>query len=216
MAAPGYRTQYSGTVNPAERTTAYLGHPDSWGTTPAATVVTEVAAAHDAGLQPGRAVDLGSGDGRHARWLATLGWSVAAVDVSAETIAAARDRDTDDGRDGHVEWICADARHWEPEADVELVVIGFVHMDRDELRTVIARAGTWLAPGGHLLYLGHAAENLRRGVGGPHDPQVLPDLSDLAQAATGLQVLSLRHELRPAGTATAIDAVLHARRWEEA
>ena len=202
-------------MNPAEWTTQYLNHPDAWGTTPAATVVTEIAAAHEAGLEAGHAVDLGSGDGRHARWLATLGWDVAAVDVNEDTINAARQRDTDEGRTGHVEWISGDALEWSPERPVDLVVIGFVQMDRAELRKLISRAATWLAPGGHLLYLGYAAENVRRGIGGPQDSSVLLEITDLAVAAAGLQVLSLRHELRPAGTATAVDVVLHARRWDE-
>ena len=192
----------------------YLSHPDPWGTTPAATVVTEVAAAMEAGLEIGTAVDLGCGDGRHARWLAGLGWRVDAIDFVADIIASARERDTDEGRAGHVEWVAADALDWAPGSPVDLVVIGFVQLPLEKLRQVIARAAEWLAPGGHLLFVGHAAENLQRGVGGPKDPSTLPGISDLAACATGLRVHSLRHELRPAGMATAVDAVLHATAWE--
>lgn len=192
----------------------YLSHPDPWGTTPAATVVTEIAAAQEAGLVPGKAVDLGCGDGRHARWLAGLGWNVSAVDVHEETITAARERDSDEGRPGHVDWIVGDARDWAPEHPVQLVVIGFLHLPVPELSAIVERAANWLTPGGHLLYLGHAAENAQRGVGGPQDRSVLPEIADLAAATRGLQVLSLRHELRPAGTAQAVDVVLHAKAWE--
>jgi hypothetical protein len=76
-------------------------------------------------------------------------------------------------------------------------------------------AGTWLRPGGHLVYLGHAAENLARGVGGPQDPTVLPGIADLAAGAGELEVVSLRHDLRPAGKATAVDVLLHARTWDD-
>ncbi len=38
------------------------------------------------GLPPGHAVDVAAGDGRHALWLASLGWSVTAVDVSLEGV----------------------------------------------------------------------------------------------------------------------------------
>lgn len=201
-------------MNPSVPSEQYLAHPDPWGTTPAATVVAEVASAMESGLGVGAAVDLGCGDGRHSRWLAGLGWQVDAIDVDENVIASARERDSDDGRTGHVDWISGDALTWSPSGQVELVVIGFVHLPLERLRQVIARAAGWLAPGGHLLFVGHAAENLHRGVGGPKDPSTLPELGDLAAGAAGLRVLSLRHELRPAGTATAVDAVLHATTWE--
>jgi tellurite methyltransferase len=39
------------------------------------------------GMQPGRALDLACGSGRHALWLAQHGWQVTAVDGSAAAIA---------------------------------------------------------------------------------------------------------------------------------
>jgi hypothetical protein len=93
------------------------------------------------------------------------------------------------------------------------VVIGFLHLRLDTLARVLGDVGGWLRPGGHLVYLGHAAENLSRGVGGPQDPTVLPGIADLARGAEGLEVVSLRHDLRPAGKATAVDVLLHARSW---
>ena len=39
-----------------------------------------------AGLQPGKALDLAAGSGRHALWLAGLGWDVTAVDIAIEEI----------------------------------------------------------------------------------------------------------------------------------
>ena len=44
---------------------------------------------------PGIAVDLGCGTGHQARYLASRGWSVTAVDYLTEVIAAARSRDLD-------------------------------------------------------------------------------------------------------------------------
>ena len=99
------------------------------------------------------------------------------------------------------------------ELGVDLVVIGFLHLRLDTLARVLGDVGGWLRPGGHLVYLGHAAENLSRGVGGPQDPTVLPGIADLARGAEGLEVVSLRHDLRPAGKATAVDVLLHARSW---
>lgn len=192
----------------------YLAQPDVWGTTPAARIVAEVTAAEDAGLTVGTAIDLACGDGRHARWLAAHGWRVQAVDFSEVAIDQARAKDSDDGRSGSVDWVVGDATTWAPSEPVDLVVVGFLHLPLDTLTRVLRETGTWLRPGGHVVYLGHAAENLARGVGGPQDPTVLPGIEHLARAADGLEVISLRHDLRPAGKATAVDVLLHARTWD--
>jgi len=54
--------------------------------------------------RPGIAVDLGCGTGHQARYLASRGWSVTAVDYLSEVIAMARSRDLD----GAVTWRVAD------------------------------------------------------------------------------------------------------------
>lgn len=200
-------------MDAAEWNARYLAQPDAWGTTPAARIVAEVTAAEDTGLSVGTAVDVACGDGRHARWLAAHGWRVQAVDFSEVAIEQARAKDSDDGRSGSVDWVVGDATTWEPTEKVDLVVIGFLHLELDMLVDVLRAAGGWLRPGGHLVYLGHAPENLRRGVGGPQDPTVLPGITELARGAEGLEVISLRHDLRPAGKATAVDVLLHARSW---
>ncbi|MDQ3610513.1 MAG: class I SAM-dependent methyltransferase, partial [Actinomycetota bacterium] len=43
-----------------------------------------------AGLAPGRALDVATGTGRHAVWLASSGWQVTAVDFSAVGVAQGR------------------------------------------------------------------------------------------------------------------------------
>ena len=61
-------------------------------------------------LTPGRALDLGAGEGRHAIWLAQHGWQVTAVDFSAVGIARALAL----ADAVAVEWIVDDVRAWEP------------------------------------------------------------------------------------------------------
>src|SRR5699024_3060763 len=141
------------TVDAADWNARYLAQPDPWGTTPAARVVSEVTAAEDAGLGVGTAVDLACGDGRHARWLAAHGWHVHAVDFSEVAIEQARDRDSDEGRSGSVDWLVGDAVDWTPPGEVELGVVGFLHLDPEPLGLALRRAGEWLRPGGHLVYL---------------------------------------------------------------
>lgn len=178
-------------------------HP--WGSAPPGALMSRYAA-----LRPGRAVDLACGDGRNARYLAASGWEVEAVDFSPVAIELASSADDSES----ISYTVGDAREWQPERPADLVVISFLHLPLDELIRVITTAGTWLRPGGHLLYLGHASENFVYGVGGPADPALLPGSADLARASQGMRVVELTHLLRPQGDRQAIDILLHAEPWD--
>lgn len=183
----------------------YRAEPHPWGPEPAATIRACLAEAI-----PGYAVDLGCGDGRHARWLRSRGWQVTAVDFSEVALEAARGKEYG----SEIDWQLGDVTTWRPQRlPVDLVLAGFLQLEVERLGTALHRAGGWLGEGGRLLYLGHARENLERGVGGPPDPRVLPGVADLAVAAEGLRVDSLHHVLRDTGHGTAIDVLLDARVW---
>jgi SAM-dependent methyltransferase len=160
------------------------------------------------GWAPGRAVDLGAGEGRHALWLAEQGWRVTAVDFSAVGLAKG---EAEAGRRGlSVDWVVADVRSWQPPdgAAYDLVLVAYLHLAED----VFARTARWLAPGGALVVVGHALRNLTEGVGGPPDPALLHTPEQLRSAAAGLEVERCEELLRPTDAGTAIDAVLVARR----
>lgn len=157
---------------------------------------------------PGRAVDLGAGEGRHALWLAELGWQVTAVDFSAVGIDRGRAEARRRGLD--VDWVVADVTQWEPAegAALDLVLVAYLHIPQD----VFTRLGSWLAPGGALVVVGHALRNLTEGVGGPQDPAILHTTEQLRAAAGGLDVVRCEEVLRPTDAGDAIDVVLVARR----
>ncbi|CAN5874660.1 class I SAM-dependent methyltransferase [soil metagenome] len=183
----------------------YAGVEHPWGSAPPRALMSRYAA-----LRAGRAIDLACGDGRNARHLAVSGWEVEAVDfspVAIELASAAEDSD-------HISYTVGDARAWQPAKPADLVVISFLHLPIDELGAVITTAGTWLRPGGHLLYLGHALENFVYGIGGPADPAILPGIADLARASQGMRVVELAHLLRPQGDREAVDVLLHAQPWD--
>ncbi|MFC9787585.1 class I SAM-dependent methyltransferase [Rhodococcus sp. NPDC127528] len=182
----------------------YRDRPDPWGAEPAETIRERLADA-----MPGRAVDLACGDGRHARWLDRAGWTVTAVDYSAVAIEQARGRDPE----RRIDWQVGDVTEWSPDGPVDLVLLSFLHLPIEQLQAQIARAASWLAPGGRLLYLGHSLENYHRGVGGPPDPAILPTIADLARAADGLRVDALEHVCRTVDAGTAVDILLDARPW---
>lgn len=168
------------------------------------------------GVRPGRALDLGAGEGRNAVWLATQGWQVLAVDFSAVGLRKAADLASRSGVE--VEVVVADAADELPPAGFDLVVVLYLHLPFEQRRLVHRNAAAALAPGGTLLVVGHDATNLTDGVGGPQDPRALFGPEDVTADLDGTSVVIVRAErvLRPVptvdGTRTAIDALVRARR----
>jgi 2-polyprenyl-3-methyl-5-hydroxy-6-metoxy-1,4-benzoquinol methylase len=138
-------------------------------------------------LRPGRALDLGAGDGRNAIWLASQGWHVTAVDFSQ--VALDRGRALARARGVRVEWQLADLLEWTPGAGrFDLVTLFFIHLPPHERRDVYARVAAAVAPGGTLLIVGHDRTNLADGVGGPQDPAVLFTPGEVAADLAGFRV----------------------------
>jgi 2-polyprenyl-3-methyl-5-hydroxy-6-metoxy-1,4-benzoquinol methylase len=161
-------------------------------------------------LSPGRAVDLGAGDGRNAIWLARRGWDVTAVDFSL--VAIDRGRALAAAAGVHVEWELADLLEWTPgDRQFDLVTLFFIHLPRDERRDVYARAAAAVAPGGTLLVVGHDRTNIADGVGGPQDPDLLITSSEAAADLTGFRVDRAETVRRGPGLGrTPIDTIVRA------
>lgn len=105
-------------------------------------------------LEPGTALDLGSGEGGDALWLARRGWSVTAVDISPSAIAIG-EADQQPGDD--ITWIAADLSDWQPPSTYDLVTACFLHSTVELPReAILRRAAHAVAPGGLLLIVGHA------------------------------------------------------------
>jgi SAM-dependent methyltransferase len=181
----------------------YAASDHVWSVTPNAEVERIVG-----GWPAGHALDLGAGEGRHALWLASLGWRVTAVDFSAVGLAKG---ETEAVRRGlSVDWTVADVRSWHPpeRAAYDLVLVAYLHLSED----VLGRTTRWLAPGGALVVVGHALRNLTEGVGGPQDPAMLHTLEGLRAVAHGLEVERCEEIVRRTDSGDAIDSVLVARR----
>jgi SAM-dependent methyltransferase len=162
-----------------------------------------------AGLPPGDAVDLAAGEGRHALWLAGLGWRVTAVDFSGAGLARGQ---AQPGADG-VRWVQADVLQWSaPPESLDLVLVAYLHVSGDDTRALLARAVGWLRPGGRLLVLGHDVENIASGVGGPQEPAILHSVDRLRPIADLLDVDRLERVPRETPAGTALDTLLWGRR----
>jgi SAM-dependent methyltransferase len=109
-------------------------------------------------LQPGRALDLGCGEGADALWLAERGWNVTAVDISETAVNRARALASRRGvPDNVINWLTADLATWTPAGPYELVSACFLHSPVDFPRpAVLHRAAAAVTPGGYLLVVGHA------------------------------------------------------------
>jgi SAM-dependent methyltransferase len=169
-----------------------------------------------AGLPAGHALDLGSGEGRNAIWLAERGWQVTAVDFSAVGLAKAAKLAARRGVTG-VRWVGADLREYQPgPAAYDLVLLAYVHLPPDEFGALLQRAASALAPGGTLLVVGHDVDNIAHGHGGPQDPRILHRVQDVVAALPGLTIERAGQARRPVptgdGERAAIDTVVRAQR----
>lgn len=182
-----------------------------WTAEPNQLLVAEVA-----GLPPGRALDLGAGEGRNAVWLAQQGWKVTAVDFS--DVALAKARDLASSRGVQIDTVCQDATEFDAAAPFDLVVVLYLQLPAERRREAHGRAAAAVVPGGTLVVVGHDTTNLADGYGGPQDPAVLFTAGDVVADldGTGLEIERAEPVTRgvstPDGTRQAIDALVRARR----
>ncbi|MBF0672443.1 MAG: class I SAM-dependent methyltransferase [Salinibacterium sp.] len=132
-----------------------------------------------AGLPAGTALELGSGEGGDALWLASHGWTVAAIDISANALAVAAEEAQLRGLSHRVTWLQADLAQWHPSAEFDLVTAAFLHspveLPREE---ILRRAVAAVAPGGRLLIVGHGAPPPGM-ADGKHDHEVPPTADEV-------------------------------------
>ena len=149
-------------------------------------------------LTTGNALDLGSGEGRNACWLAAQGWQVVAVDASKVALERVAARAEKEGSAERVRCVLADLVDFVPdEGAFDLVVVSNLHLEPALHSTVFDRAKAALAPGGHVFVVGHHRDSA--GLAGPPDPERLYTEERLHSALRGLDVLRLerlsrRHE----------------------
>ncbi|MEA9986153.1 class I SAM-dependent methyltransferase [Subtercola sp. RTI3] len=171
-----------------------------------------------AALEPGSALDLGSGEGGDAIWLAQRGWSVTAVDVAPTALArGAADADAA-GVSERIRWVHSDLATWQPAETFDLVTSHFLHSPIEFPReAVLRRAAAAVATGGLLLIVGHAAFPS----GHEHDTLALPSPDEVLQSLAlppGDWMIVTKAPVerpgsgRPGEPATLVDSVLSLRR----
>ncbi len=174
-------------------------------------------------LAPGRALDVGAGEGGDALWLAEHGWTVVASDISAralERITAEADRRGVTVATLHVDANAPDAY---PARAFDLVAASYASIPRTPDHRAVATMLGAVAPGGSLVVVSHALAARREPVDAhadsrAYDVDAYERVSDFAAAVAAsddwvVEVDETRP--RPGGAASAHhvdDVVLRARR----
>lgn len=128
----------------------YEDKPRVWSGNPNPQLVAEAGS-----LQPGRALDLGCGEGADAVWLAGQGWQVTAVDISAVALDRAARHAADRGLTDEITWVHQDLTVWTPPQEYDLISGQFFHLPQEQRDAVIRTAAAAVRPGGTLLLVGH-------------------------------------------------------------
>jgi thioredoxin reductase/SAM-dependent methyltransferase len=195
------------------------GGAQMWSGNPNGTLVTEVS--H---LAPGRALDVGAGEGGDAFWLAEHGWRVTASDISQRALDRVQ---AEAARRGlHIERHHADANTLDAfeTAKFDLVSAQYASIPRTPDDRAVGSLLKAVAPGGTLLIVSHDLEAMRAPIdtpphSRPFDPDAYVRTDDFASALNESSAWDIEvHENRPrpGGAASAShhthDVVLRARR----
>lgn len=130
----------------------YSGKEQVWSGEPNPQLVAEALR-----LTPGTALDVGCGEGGDVVWLAHQGWTVTGADFSAVGLARAARHAEQAGLADRTDWWQVDARTFDPAGRTfDLVTTHFLHPPDGGMVEVVRRLTAAVAPGGHLLVVGHA------------------------------------------------------------
>jgi SAM-dependent methyltransferase len=127
-----------------------------WSGQPNGRLVAEVAA-----LDPGRALDVGCGEGADAIWLARRGWAVVAIDIS--DVAVRRAREAAEQAGAAVDWVCGDALRTSFEAhSFDLVSMQYPALPKAAGEAAVRSLLDTVRPGGVLLAVYHDFDDEHR------------------------------------------------------
>lgn len=152
-------------------------------------------------LPEGRALDVATGTGRNALFLAERGYDVDGIDVARSALERARSRA--DRRGLSADWIQADLNEFDfPESAYDVIVVNYYY-NFDRLADLKAA----LAPGGVLLYEHHlrTTDDVDRG---PSGDRYRMASNDLLRACLDLTILRYEEATRTDDGRAAVAALV--------
>jgi SAM-dependent methyltransferase len=158
----------------------YRAKPAVWSGRPNPQLVAEAA-----GLTPGRALDVGCGEGADAIWLAERGWQVTAVDIATTALERAAAHAAAAGPEiaARVGYVHADLLKELPaDGAYDLVSAQFMQPPAEARRDLFGRLAAAVAPGGTLLIVGHHPSDLRTSAHRPHFPDLMFTAEEVASS----------------------------------
>ncbi|HKA34660.1 MAG TPA: class I SAM-dependent methyltransferase [Candidatus Binatia bacterium] len=135
-------------------------------------------------IAPGRALDVATGKGRNAIYLAAQRFRVDAVDISAAALQEARKAAQAKGQ--AINFIEADLEHADLPRGAYDLVINFNYLDRG----LIAHMKKALKPGGHIVFQTYLID--QREIGHPKNPAYLLGHNELLDLFRDFRVLYYR------------------------
>jgi SAM-dependent methyltransferase len=141
----------------------YAGSTRVWSGKPNQRLVEQVT-----GLPPGRAVDVGCGEGADAVWLAQQGWEVTGVDVSQVALDRAAGHAADEGVAARTSWSRVDVvGGGSLPGGMDLVAAHYLHPPLNLFATTFATLLEAVGTGGTLLVVGHHPADAGTGLRNP-------------------------------------------------
>ncbi|MHA7178841.1 class I SAM-dependent methyltransferase [Arthrobacter sp. MDB2-24] len=192
----------------------YRQHARIWSGRPNRQLVTGVE-----DLPPGRALDVGCGEGADAVWLASRGWEVLGIDISEVALSRARAHaeDLDASVAERLEFRQVDLLA-SPElpGGLDLVSAHFLHLPEPERSRVFGALAALVGAGGTLLIVAHDPSDLKTEIRRPPQPELFytpQEIAALLDDAWDIRVCESRPRTEHTGDGrdiTVHDAVLQA------
>jgi len=132
-------------------------------------------------IQPGRALDIATGKGRNALFLAEQGFTVDAIDISAVGLQQAQRQAEQQGRTLNL--VQADLERFEfPDSAYDLILnINFL------LRSLVPKIKNALRPGGYIIFDTYLID--QQDLGHPRNPAYLLNHNELLDLFRGFRIL---------------------------